>query len=527
MIKKVLSGVVLLLLEVSLIFLLAEGFCFVWSVPKGASKFIESVVIREGLLVKKPEGEFRIFAYGESTMHGSHYWPLSNPGRWLEAYLRDFLPGKKIRVVNFSRMGSESDFTFRAFRDTLAYQPDLVLFYNGHNELLAGNLNSEFLAKQKCIGTMLEKLVRQSRFVSWVIRKNIKWRMKFRSHSLDDQVGYDEVELRPAEDLTTQTVPRTGAIYQEEIGFFRQKLLDVIALARKHKVPIFFLKPVGNLKDFAPSVSSHLKKLTPEKLNQWEYFFRQGKKADAGSEEVAARQNYEKAYEIDDSHAELDFRLGHVYFKLKKYAMARRLFEQARDNDAVIVRATRDIHRVYEALVQTQGIHYINPEPVLNSEVEGGILGEPVIEDNVHFSIKAHALVGRFIAEEIAKRNFIAPRLLWKFDRVKPYERMMEELGITRELIFSACLKMVSYLGPRYENRIRYAERALAIHPNHPQALRHLAWTYWLLEEKEKALEIYRKINRIDPVLLKNIFERQSELKVTFRQKFPNEVLNR
>ena len=96
------------------------------------------------------------------------------------------------------------------------------------------------------------------------------------------------------------------------------------------------------------------------------------------------------------------------------------------------------------------------------------------------------------------------------------YLALANELGVNQELLFSADLKMVSYFGSRFDNRIRYAQKALEIHPDHPRALRYLAWTYWLMGAQDRALETYRKLGEVDPRALQEVFELAPDIKKAF-----------
>ena len=100
--KKIIRSILQILFATIILFLCLEGLFRLIGAP-GGSKFVEKVVIEDHLTNKKPKGEYRIFTYGESTMHGAHYGPTSSPAKWLKAYLQDLLPHKNIRVVNFAR----------------------------------------------------------------------------------------------------------------------------------------------------------------------------------------------------------------------------------------------------------------------------------------------------------------------------------------------------------------------------------------------------------------------------------------
>jgi len=482
----------------------------------GASRFAEKVVIQERLTPHKPKGEYRIFAYGESTMHGSHYGPTSNPGSWLEAYLKDFLPGKNIRVVNFARIGHGSDFIYETFRDTLVYQPDLAIFYMGHNDFLNGNRKYEIEAEQRTWRYKIRDLIRRSYLISTVYRWVVQKQMEFKEDRSDDQIEFSVIETPPSTIGAENSTPANGAFYKENIQFFKANMIKILDLGARHHLPMLFFKPVSNLKDFAPFLSVHMKPLSPDTLAKWDQLFHEGKLEQVQGHLEEASSYYKQAYAIDDTYAELSYRLGQIDYQLGDMAEARRLFEQARDNDAIIFRAPKDILAVFDELVKTNGLQMIDTEALLAPRLPGGIMGEPLIEDNVHFSIEGHSITGRGAAQEIADRDWIAPKKEWKFDRERSFEDIKRSLGIDDRLMLAAYLRMVNYFGSRYENRIRFSKKALAISPNNPRALRYLAWTYWLSGDQGKALETYRILSRTHPDVLAEVFKLKPKIRKAF-----------
>lgn len=486
-------------------------------VPPGGSKFVELIILREKLNPHKPKGEFRIFTYGESTMYGAHYGPTSSPARWLEAYLKDFLPGKKIRLVNFARLGKGSEFVRRTFKETIPYQPDLAIFYHGHNQFLHRNRKHEIEAEKRTLRYQIEKWSKKSRLICQVNRWVLALQMKLKKRAAEDSMLYDRIEAPPVGFDPSDLTFRNSKLYRENIQFFRDRVIRTINLGQKYHIPMIFLRPVSNLKDFAPYASFHLRDLSGEKLAEWEDLFEWGKEFEAGSREAEALDFYERAYGIDPTYAELSFRIGKLYFKKGGLVRARQLFEEARNYDALITRASSDILAVLDELKKTMGLDLIDVEPILISETPGGILGEPVIEDNVHLSAKGHALLGRALAEEISKRDLIVPRSEWKFGNERSHEAMAKELGIDNPLLFSASIKMVVYFGSRFENRIRFAQKALEISPGNPVALRHLAWSYWLMGKKFEAFETYRKLGQTYPEALREVFRHQPDIEKDFQ----------
>lgn len=507
------------LLGTLVLFLLLEGICFLAGIPYGATHFAEKVVIKENLPVRKPAGEYRIFVYGESTIHGAHYAERSSPPRWLEAYLRDFLPQQKIRVVNFGRMGHGSAFAADCFYQTLPYQPDLAIFYLGHNDFLHQNQKHELEEEQNSFGGILRRLVIKSRLISEVSRRVIKARLAHKGDRSEDRIEFQEIETPPIGMGPENITLRTEKSYWENIEFFRQNLLRILGTAEKRHIRVLFYKPVCNLKDFAPWCSVHIRQLTTGQLEAWTDLYERGKEKQSQGNAAEALDLFRQAHAMDDTYAELSFRMGGIYFKTGELAEARRFFEEARDNDAIIFRANRDVLTALEQIRAKEKIPMIDTEKILISEAPGGILGEPIIEDNVHFSLKGHSLAAKAAAEEIANRGWIVPRSQWQFGRERPFAEISKEFRTDDpQFLISTYLKLVNYFGSRFANRIRFAQKALELDPDHSRALRYLAWTYWLMDEKGKALEVYKQLKRVDAPALEAVFKAQPDIQKAFEK---------
>ena len=513
MVKNFLKSIPQALLGTFLLFLIMESVCYLLGIPQGATRFTEITIIREKLHLKKPNGEYRIFTYGESTMFGAHYGSVSSPARWLEVYLKDFLPGKNIRVVNFGRIGQSSADCYETFKGSLAYKPDLAIFYVGHNSFLPGTRENIAEAKRKDFVHILRHFFRKSRFVSAVYRSVLKLSLLAKNNKSKSEIYRHAIEVFPPGIKTEYVVPRNTSFYSEAIEFFKANVLKISDLAEKNHVPVLFLKPVSNLKDFAPQYSVHMKKLAPDELNKWDTLYEKGKKAQAENKLTDAFNFYNQAYAIDDTFADLSFRLGQIYFRTGEFKKARSFFEEARDNDAVVSRATKETLEFLEELSKAEKIQLIDTKKVLAPEVVSGILGEPIIEDNVHLSLKGHSLVGRLMAQEIAERNWIASKEEWKFERERPYEEIEKQLGIDNHIKVYTYLQIAAYLGSQYENRIRVAQKALKLEPNNSQVLRALAWAYWLKGDKDKAVEIYKKLEQLDPQAFGEVIKVQPRIK--------------
>ena len=513
MIKKVFQSILQILGIAILSFVILELAAGILGSAPGASNFVEAHVIRHGLRTQKPADEIRIFAYGESTMHGAHYAPVSNPARWLEEYLKDFLPDKKIKVVNFARMGKGIHFSLETFKSTLVYRPDVAIFYMGHNDFFPDERMDQLPDHKEPLKYYFRRLILKSHFISFLNRLLIRVRMNRDKASSEDRMGHEIIET-PLSDLKgASPTPRSEPFFWMNIEFFDRMLNRIVDLGNRHDVPLLFLEPVSNIKDFAPFQSIHMTVLTPNELAAWDSFFEEGKRLEEKNQKAQALESYEKAYQIDPTYAELCFRMGRLYFDEKNYSRARRLLEHARDFDAIVLRATKEILEFYHGLARQKKINVIQTEKVFEPKLEGGIPGEPLFEDNVHFSIKGQALAGRALAQEIAEQGWIAPVAQWHFEKERSFEVIGQSLGIRNDLLASAYVRISQYYASRFTQRITYAQKALTLDPEGPDALRSLAWAYWLSNQKEKARTVYQKLGTTYPAIFQEIVQRLPELR--------------
>ncbi len=509
MLKRIFSYLLPLLVFLALFELLFRGL----GVPRGGGKFVETVVWRNHLSAHPSPGEFRIFTYGESTFVGAQHAPLSSPVRWMEAYLEDFLPQKNIRVVNFARMGHGSAFTLQTFRETLDYHPQIAIFYLGHNDFLPGERVDQNDATLEARKMFWLELLYGSRFIAYFYRTVLRIQVAKREARDHDRMGTDEIETAPHELNMGGVVSPQSPLYLQNLKFVENNIDELLRLAAHHHVKVLFLRPVSNLKDFEPLISGHLKELSPDALKSWQNHFDHAEKLFNEKDFVGARTEYAMAYQADPTYALLPFRLGRIAFDQGELDLARRYFTEARDHDLMPCRANKDMLELLEKTTSRYGIPLMDTEKFILPEVPGGIPGEPVIEDNVHFSIPGESRVGRAMSETLADLGWILPRSEWQFARTRSYEKIYQDLGISRDLEVKALIQVCSYLGTRFRDRIRTAERALKMDPESVPALRNLAWAYWIADQKDKASEIYAKLHEKDPAILRSIFNAHPELK--------------
>src|SRR5262245_28973034 len=89
--------------------------------------------LREFLAEKTP-GAFRVFVVGESSAAGVPYDPSHSFAGELARILTNALPGLRSEVVDAAVSGYGSRRELLSVREIAAHDPDLIVFYGGHNE---------------------------------------------------------------------------------------------------------------------------------------------------------------------------------------------------------------------------------------------------------------------------------------------------------------------------------------------------------------------------------------------------------
>ena len=162
-----------------------------------------------------------------------------------------------------------------------------------------------------------------------------------------------------------------------------------------------------NLRDCAPFASLHSAGLTAERKMEWDRLFQDGSTLEAAGSFQAALDAYAKAAALDDSFAELQFRIGTCQLALKNGAEALKAFELARDHDALSIRADTRINQIIKDAIQTgdgRSVTGVDAVQALASQTTDGIPGKELFYEHVHYTMAGNFLLARILAEKVAAR---------------------------------------------------------------------------------------------------------------------------
>jgi tetratricopeptide (TPR) repeat protein len=336
---------------------------------------------------EKRPGTFRIFIVGESAAQGVPE-PSYGFARYLEVMLRDRFPSMTFEVVNTSISSINSHVLLPIARDLARHRPDLFVLYIGNNEVvgpygpqttLTPRASSLFLIrtgialKSTRVGQLLGGIFQASANGS----APAEWRgiQMF----LKRQVSADD--------------PALARVYQN----FQRNLSDILAVARQAGAPVLISTVGANLKDSAPFGSQHRKGLAARDLERWQALVRDGAALEDGGKPQAALDRYRSAAAIDDRYAELQFRIGRVYWTLGDFATARDRFVRSRDLDALRFRADSKMNHIIQSVAAAAGpgVELVNGEAVLSDASPHGVPCRELFYEHVHLNPQGNYLMAR------------------------------------------------------------------------------------------------------------------------------------
>jgi tetratricopeptide (TPR) repeat protein len=351
----------------------------------------------------KKEKTCRVFVLGESAALGFPD-PSTSFARILEAMLRARYPDIRFEVVNTAMVAINSHVVLPITQQCARCQPDLFVVHLGNNEVVgpfgvAGVLGPFSPSLGIVRANLAVKTTRSGQLLNRVVQKFGRSRQSPRVW--DGMATFASSHVR-ADDT------RLERIYTH----FRDNLRDICRAGADASIPVIVCTIPVNLKDSAPFGSAHGADLDEGQAKAWDSAYRNGIRLEREKNYAAALRSYGSAAQIDDTFAELAFRMGRCYLSLGKNSEARQQFERARDLDTLRFRADTTIEDTIRSVVaaeESAGARLADAERVFARNSPGGIAGEEFFLEHVHMNFHGNYLLARTVFESIVA---LAPPVL-------------------------------------------------------------------------------------------------------------------
>jgi tetratricopeptide (TPR) repeat protein len=343
----------------------------------------------------KPAGTIRIFLLGESAALGDPR-PQFGAGRYLEALLRERIPGQDFEVVNVAMTAINSHVILPLARECAGHQGDLWVIYMGNNEMV-GPFGAATVFGFKAPPLWLVRAsvaLQRARFGQLLVRLG----RQFQSRSLTSWHGMEMF----TENKVPPDDPRRQVIYHS----FARNLEQILESGLSAGVKVLLSTVAVNLKDCPPFASGAANPLSEAQRKRQEDLIAQGATAETGGKWAEAKQFYEQAVALSPDSAEVQYRLGRCFARAGDAAAARQPFQLAADRDWLPFRADSSINDVIRDAGRRfagSNLALCDAAAALSHNSQTGIPGQESFYEHVHLNFDGNYRLALAWAEDIQK----------------------------------------------------------------------------------------------------------------------------
>ncbi|MDX2130268.1 MAG: tetratricopeptide repeat protein [Chloroherpetonaceae bacterium] len=304
--------------------------------------------------VKAPNS-LRVFVFGESSVAGYPYpYSVSFPA-YVQRALEMQYPSRKVEVINLGMAAICTETIKDFFAAALEQKPDVLVFYNGHNEYY-GVMGAASSIRFSGVGSIQSLLLsmQDSRLVQ-LVQNGLATFTK---------PSKNENATLMAKVIGESAIPLGSKTYDNGLRQFRENMSDMLSVAQKKNIPVVIGTLASNQNGQKPFVSLARS---------------DGKTAQAIFEEAAEQ------LAAGDS------------------VLAKRLFLEAKDLDGLRFRAPEAMNRIIDSLAQQYGCTIARVSEEFAAASPQGIVGNNLMCDHLHPTVKGYQVMGRVFASTLIK----------------------------------------------------------------------------------------------------------------------------
>lgn len=353
---------------------------------------------------KKAPGTFRIFVLGESAARGTPE-DMFNFGRLLKAMLDDMYPGTNFEVFNAALTAINSHVVLEIAKDCAKYEPDLFIIYAGNNEVVGPFGPGTVLTPAPPTLPMIRAniAVKSTRTGQWL--DHLKDSLSASGKAPKQWAGM-------AMFLDKQVRPDSPALEQVYRNF-EKNLQDIYRVARRSGAKVIVSSMGANLRDCPPFGSLHRQDLSDAEKLKWETIYQEGTALEAKELYRQAIERYTAAAALDDTFADLQFRLGRCCWETGDYENARKHYQSALQDDTLRFRADEKINDTIRQTAQSrtnEGIYFADSAGAFAENSPRRIPGSELFYEHVHLNFHGNYVLARTIFPLVQQALPLAPR---------------------------------------------------------------------------------------------------------------------
>lgn len=340
--------------------------------------------------VDRPESSALVFCLGGSSVYGyPHGADFAFPHR-LEQTLRTLHPDRELFVVNQGGMSYGSTRLRLLASQLMAYRPDVVVIYTGHNEFVEADV-----ARLASSGDVIDAAARP-------IRRLALYRLGERlldpllpspAAPSATEFGID-VERREVRSVQAREVTEAAVRLSAN-------LREIVRLVRNGGATPVLCTVASNLADWRPENSAMAHDLPPATVLDIASHIARARSLAVDDRAVAAAEQLHAALALDPGYAAVAFDTARVEQRLGRLEPARSLYSSARDHDPTPIRAPSALNAAVRDAANATGAVLVEVELAMASVAPDGIPGNDLFLDYCHPSEAGHELIARLLLPEI------------------------------------------------------------------------------------------------------------------------------
>ena len=395
--------------------------------------------------LQKPANTFRIFCFGGSTTYGRPYQAETAFPKWLEPNLNLIDPSRKYEVINAGGISYASYRIVHLVEEATRYQPDLFIFYMGHNEFLEARTYEDILTQNptlKNVRVLLDKLD------LYVLLRNsiLSTKDRFAKSKKSGNLLEDEVATILDASAGLERYTRESIQKENTVQHFRYNLTKMIRLAKQHKIKVVLVTVASNLKDFSPFKSQHKPGLSATELQQWNKDYQRGQLFHLQNKYENALAAYQRCFTIDNQYSELAYNIAECLYRLEKFDLARDYYRLARDLDVCPLRAPREINTAIRELSEKLFVPLVDVESEFERISPHRIPDSSYLVDHVHPTIRGNQIIAEKIAATLQQQNIVTSQIpIDQASLAASYQKVLDKLP--RDYYVKGMLNLAKVLG--------------------------------------------------------------------------------
>lgn len=368
---------------------------------------------------EKPSNEFRIFVLGGSTVQGRPWSIETSFTTWLELGLNAADPSRQWEVVN---CGGISYATYRLvpiMQEVLAYQPDLIIFCEGHNEFLEDRTYGNIKTVPPALSWPQRQVTRLRTYT--VLREGVLRLTGQSANSLEqssDKASESRPVLGPETDAMLDWKGGMANYHRDPqwqanvLAHFAFNLGRIADIAEQADVPLLIVSPVSNL-EWPPFKPEHKDGITTAERKQFDDLLK------AASEKyregpTQALEPLLRARAIDDQHALVHHQIGICQKELLQFEEAEKSLIRAKDLDVCPLRMLERFKQALHASAAETDTPLLDAHALIAEHSRSGFPDNQWLVDHVHPTVEGHQLIADAIVTKMAELCHVHPEPKWE-----------------------------------------------------------------------------------------------------------------